>query len=139
MQTLRSQLQHPPCGSPFLYPHLDKTRHLTLAPCRPKKEKKSIWFNRKIREQRRFSFKERSIFQGACSIQNFEDFHRKIISVTYNEYSLSSEMMKKIEEKFSDMINNSKGRKDYEKLTNFMISYFESKDCKIKLKLVESD
>ncbi len=48
-------------------------------------------------------------------------------------------LLSKIEEKFSDMINNSKGRKDYEKLTNFMISYFESKDCKIKLKLVESD
>ena len=48
-------------------------------------------------------------------------------------------LQSKIEEKFSDMIKKSKGRKNYEKLTNFMIDFFESRDCKIKLKLVESN
>jgi hypothetical protein len=48
-------------------------------------------------------------------------------------------LLSKIEEKFSDMIKKSKGRKNDEKLTNFMIDFFESRDCKIKLKLVESD
>jgi hypothetical protein len=45
----------------------------------------------------------------------------------------------KIEEKFSDMIQKAKGRKNDEKLTNFMIDFFESRGCKIRLKLVESD
>jgi hypothetical protein len=48
-------------------------------------------------------------------------------------------LLSKIEEKFADMIKKSKGRKNNEKLTNFMIDFFESRDCKIKLKLVESD
>ena len=47
--------------------------------------------------------------------------------------------LSKIEEKFSDMIKKSKGRKNEEKITNFMINFFESRDCKIKLKLVEVD
>ena len=46
-------------------------------------------------------------------------------------------LLSKIEEKFSDMIKKAKGRKPDEKLTNFMIDFFESRDCKIKLKLVE--
>lgn len=41
--------------------------------------------------------------------------------------------------KFSDMIDKSKGRKNDEKFTNFMIDFFNSRDCKIKLKLLESD
>jgi hypothetical protein len=45
----------------------------------------------------------------------------------------------KIEEKFSDMIQKAKGRKNDEKLTNFMMDFFESRGCKIRLKLVESD
>ena len=48
-------------------------------------------------------------------------------------------LLSKIEEKFSDMIKKSKGRKNEEKITNFMINFFESRDCKIKLKLVEVD
>ena len=48
-------------------------------------------------------------------------------------------LLSKIEEKFSDMIKKSKGRTNNEKLTNFMIDFFESRDCKLKLKLVESD
>ena len=48
-------------------------------------------------------------------------------------------LLTKIEEEFSDMINKSKGKKHEEKITNFMIDFFESRDCKIKLKLVEVD
>ena len=52
---------------------------------------------------------------------------------------LTPSLLTKIEEKFSDMIQKAKGRKSDEKLTNFMIDFFESRDCKIKLKLVEED
>ena len=58
---------------------------------------------------------------------------------TFVPLFIKPSLLTKIEEKFSDMINNSKGRKNDEKLTNFMIDFFESRDCKIKLKLVESD
>ena len=52
---------------------------------------------------------------------------------------LKPSLLTKIEEKFSDMIQKAKGRKNDEKLTNFMIDFFESRGCKIKLKLVEAD
>ena len=58
---------------------------------------------------------------------------------TFVPLMLKSQLLSKIEEKFSDMIQNSKGRKNNEKLTNFMIDFFASRDCKLKLKLVESD
>lgn len=50
---------------------------------------------------------------------------------------LKSSLTIQIEEKFSDMINKSKGRKNDEKFTNFMIDFFNSRDCKIKLKSVD--
>ena len=37
------------------------------------------------------------------------------------------------------MISKSKGRKNDEKFTNFMTDFFNSRDCKIKLKLVDAD
>jgi hypothetical protein len=43
MQTLRSQLRHPLFWSPFVYPHIDKSHHLVLAPCHPITEKKNIY------------------------------------------------------------------------------------------------
>ena len=58
---------------------------------------------------------------------------------TFVPLMIKSNLLSKIEEKFSDMIQKSKGRKNNEKLTNFMIDFFESRDCKLKLKLVESD
>ena len=42
-----------------------------------------------------------------------------------------------IEKKFSDMIEKAKGDKPQEKFTNFIIDFFESRGCKIKLKLIE--
>ncbi len=58
---------------------------------------------------------------------------------TFVPLMLKSQLLSKIEEKFSGMILKSKGRKNTEKLTNFMIDFFESRDCKLKLKLVDSD
>jgi hypothetical protein len=58
---------------------------------------------------------------------------------TFVPLSMKSSLITKIEEKFSDMIKKSKGRKNDEKLTNFMIDFFESRNCKIKLKQFESD
>ena len=49
---------------------------------------------------------------------------------------LKPSLTAKIEEKFSDMINKYKGKED-EKFTNFMADYFNSRDCKIRLKLLK--
>lgn len=58
---------------------------------------------------------------------------------TFFPLLLKPTLLTRLEEKFSDMIKKSKGRKPDEKFTNFMIDFFESRGCKIKLKLVESD
>lgn len=50
---------------------------------------------------------------------------------------LKPSLITKIEEKFSDMIARSKGRKNDEKFTNFMTDFFNSRECKLKLKLVD--
>lgn len=50
---------------------------------------------------------------------------------------LKPSLITKIEEKFSDMITRSKGRKNDEKFTNFMTDFFNSRECKLKLKLVD--
>ena len=50
---------------------------------------------------------------------------------------LKPSLITQIEEKFSEMINKSKGRKNDEKFTNFMTDFFNSRECKIKLKLVD--
>lgn len=46
-------------------------------------------------------------------------------------------LITQIEKNFSEMINKSKGRKNDEKFTNFMMDFFNSRGCKIKLKLVD--
>ena len=58
---------------------------------------------------------------------------------TFFSLWLKPNLITQIEEKFSDMINKSKGRKNDEKFTNFMTDFFNSRDCKIKLKLVDAD
>ena len=50
---------------------------------------------------------------------------------------LKPSLVTKIEETFSDMINRSKGQKKDEKFTNFMIDFFNSKGCKLKLKVID--
>ncbi|MFB5630534.1 MAG: hypothetical protein ACE5RN_02985 [Nitrosopumilaceae archaeon] len=56
---------------------------------------------------------------------------------TFFSLWLKPNLITQIEERFSDMISKSKGRKNDEKFTNFMIDFFNSRDCKLKLKLVE--
>lgn len=56
---------------------------------------------------------------------------------TFFSLWLKPNLVTQIEERFSDMINKSKGRKNDEKFTNFMIDFFNSRDCKLKLKLVD--
>lgn len=56
---------------------------------------------------------------------------------TFFNLWIKSNLRLKIEEKLSDMIEKSKGRKPEEKLTNFMIKYFETSDCNVKLKFLE--
>ena len=58
---------------------------------------------------------------------------------TFFSLWLKPDLISQIETKFSDMINNSKGKKNNEKFTNFMTDFFNSRECKIKLKLVEAD
>jgi hypothetical protein len=58
---------------------------------------------------------------------------------TFFPLMLKPTLLTRLEEKFSDMIKKAKGKETEEKLTNFMIDFFESRGCKIKLKLVESD
>lgn len=43
-----------------------------------------------------------------------------------------------IEQKLGDMIKKSKGSKPEEKFTTFLSDYFQSKGCKVKVKLIES-
>ncbi|MBM2852944.1 MAG: hypothetical protein HW420_1491 [Candidatus Nitrosotenuis sp.] len=43
-----------------------------------------------------------------------------------------------IEQKLGDMIKKSKGSKHEEKFTNFLSDYFQSKGCKVKVKMTES-
>ena len=57
---------------------------------------------------------------------------------TFFSLWLKPSLVTKIEEKFSDMIVRSKGRKNDEKFTNFMTDFFNSRECKLKLKLVDT-
>jgi len=57
---------------------------------------------------------------------------------TFFKLWLKPILLSTIEEKFSDMINKSKGHKEQEKLTNFLSDFFKSRNCNVKLKLVES-
>lgn len=56
---------------------------------------------------------------------------------TFLKIALKLNFVHEIDKKFSDMISKSKGGKFEEKFTNFLSDYFESRDCKIKLKLLE--
>ena len=56
---------------------------------------------------------------------------------TFFNLWIKSHFRLKIEEKLADMIKKSKGRKPEEKLTNFMVKFFETSDCKVKLKMLE--
>jgi hypothetical protein len=82
-----------------------------------------------------------SHIQTLCEISNGYQLGNPITRFgwTFVPLWIKPSLLTKIEEKFTDMIKKSKGRQHEEKLTNFMIDFFESRDCKIKLKLVELD
>jgi hypothetical protein len=56
---------------------------------------------------------------------------------TFFSLYFKSNLLFQIEEKLSDMIKKSKGHKPQEKLANFMSDFFESRGCKIKLKILD--
>ena len=55
---------------------------------------------------------------------------------TFCELLLKPAFSYNIEKKFLDMIKRYKGKND-EKFTKFMQDFFQARDCKIKLKLIE--
>ena len=56
---------------------------------------------------------------------------------TFFNLWIKSHFRTNIEHTLADMIEKSKGKKPEEKLTNFMTKFFETSDCKVKLKLLE--
>ncbi len=58
---------------------------------------------------------------------------------TFFKLWLNPNLHFKIDEHFSDMIKKAKGSKQNEKFHNFMSDFFLSKDCSVKLKLIEED
>ena len=44
-----------------------------------------------------------------------------------------------MEQEFAEQIKKSKGSKPEEKFTNFLVKYLENNNCKIKLKLMQSN
>jgi len=47
------------------------------------------------------------------------------------------ELLSGMQQKLADQIMNSKGKKPEEKFTEFITKFFESRNCKVKMKLVE--
>jgi hypothetical protein len=47
------------------------------------------------------------------------------------------ELLSGIQQKLADQLINSKGKKPEEKFTDFITKFFESRNCKVKMKLVE--
>ena len=82
-----------------------------------------------------------SHLQTLCEIPDAFQLGKPVSRFGWTFFSLwlKPNLIKQIEEKFSDMISKSKGRKNDEKFTNFMTDFFNSRDCKIKLKLVDAD
>ncbi len=82
-----------------------------------------------------------SHLQTLCEISDAFQLGKPVSRFGWTFFSLwlKPNLITQIEEKFSDMINKSRGKKNEEKFTNFMIDFFNSRNCKIKLKLVEAD
>jgi len=47
------------------------------------------------------------------------------------------ELLSGMQQKLADQIMNSKGKKPDEKFTEFITKFFESRNCKVKMKLIE--
>lgn len=75
-----------------------------------------------------------------CGTQNDFEFGSPVsrFGWTFFKVWIRSNLQFQIYQKFFDMIKKTKGSKDDEKFTNFLSDYFNSKGCKVKVKLVES-
>ncbi len=56
---------------------------------------------------------------------------------TFFKILFKSELLAGMQEKFGTQIIDEKGKAFQEKFSDFMIKFFESKNCKIRMKLVE--
>jgi len=74
-----------------------------------------------------------------CKIKNGYELGKPVsrFGWTFIKLLMKPNLEQAIEEKFSDMIKKDKGSKFEEKFTNFMSDFFESRECKIKLKLAK--
>lgn len=57
---------------------------------------------------------------------------------TFFKIAMKSDLQSGIEKKFTDMIEKYSSSNRSEKFTNFMIDYFKSKGCEIKIKLLDN-
>ena len=57
---------------------------------------------------------------------------------TFFKIAMKSDLQSGIEKKFTDMIEKYSSSNHSEKFTNFMIDYFKSKGCEIKIKLLDN-
>ena len=82
-----------------------------------------------------------SHLQTLCEISDAYQLGKPVsrFGWTFFPLWLKPNLLTKIDEKFTDMIKKAKGSKSDEKFTNFMTDFFQSRGCKIKLKLVETD
>ena len=58
---------------------------------------------------------------------------------TFIDMILKGDLHMSMEQEFSEQINKSKGSKPEEKFINFLVKYLENNNCKIKLKLMQSN
>lgn len=74
-----------------------------------------------------------------CGMQNDFEFGSPTSKFGWTFFKLwiKPNLQAQIEIKFADMIKKSKGSKLEEKYTNFMSDYFQSKGCKVRIKMID--
>lgn len=74
-----------------------------------------------------------------CGMQNDFEFGNPTSKFGWTFFKLwvKPNLLEQIQIRFADMIKKSKGSKGDEKLTNFMSDYFQSRGCKVKIKIVD--
>jgi len=92
-------------------------------------------------ENKELLIKALDYLQNRCEIVNGYQLGKPVsrFGWTFFKLWLKPNLVLKIEEKLSDMIKKTKGKKHEEKFTNFMSDYFLSKGCNVKLKLTENE
>ena len=58
---------------------------------------------------------------------------------TFIDMILKADLHMPMEQEFAEQLKKSKGSKPEEKFTNFLVKYLENNNCKIKLKLMQSN